>query len=477
MLGGVTPGTEVVGMPDRGESGRSAGFGARLRALRRAAGLSQAELAGEAMSASYVSLLESGRRTPTPAAVAALAERLGCGPERLLMGVDPAAAERTRLALDYAELAVRNGEPADALGQLEALADTDLAPEDRWRSRRLRCAALEGMGRVEEALAEIEALREQALAERRHGEHLRLTVDAVRCYQEAGDVAYAVDVGEAALATVATVGLLGTDVHAELVSSVMGAYYERGDLVRAQRMAVDALADLDRGGSARARAAVFWNASLVAEQRDDLPVALQLAERALAVYAEGDDLRALARLRVAYGWLLLRSVPPRPEEARRELTAGLTVLDDVGSAVDLAYCETELARCDVLLGDPRAGLERADAALARLGDAPRLECAHTLLVRARALLAMDARDDAVATYREAASMLADLELSRQAASAWRELADAFTHLGLLEDATLAYQQALTDAGVRAAPDVSYQRGSATVSVDADRTSPPPGASQ
>lgn len=462
-------------MPDRDEPGPPGLFGARLRALRRAAGLSQAELAGAAMSASYVSLLESGRRAPTSAAVAALAERLGCSPERLLVGADPAVSERTRLTLDYVELALRNGEPADALTQLDSMPDEDLAGEDRWRARRLRGGALEGAGRVEEALAEIEALREQALAERRHSEHLRLTVDAVRCYQEAGDVAYAVDVGESALATIASTGLLGTDVHAELVSSVMGAYYERGDLVRAQRMAVDALEDLGRGGSARARAAVFWNASLVAEQRDDLPSALQLAERALAVYAEGDDLRALARLRVAYGWLLLRSVPPRPQDARRELSAALTVLEDVGSAVDLAYCETELARCDVLLGDPGAGLERADAALARLGTAPRLERAHTMLVRARALLATSRREDAVATYRDAASMLADLELSRQAASAWRELADAFTQLGLLEDATLAYQQALTDAGVRAAPDVSYGEPAA-VRLESERSSPPPGAS-
>jgi len=465
----MTPGDAVVGrvaedwgwwtMPEQDRRVGSEGFGARLRAARVAAGMSQAELAGDALSASHVSLLESGRRRPTVPVVDLLAARLGCTPGLLLHGADPAAAERTRLTLDYAELALRNGEPGDALTQLEALPGTGTggpAGEDAWRARRLRCAALEGLGRLEEALREIESLRAQARSERRHSEHLRLTVDAVRCYAEAGDLSYALDVGETALAVVREVGLQGSDVHAELASTVLGAYYERGDLVRAQQMAAEALAAVDAGGgSAQARAAVSWNASLVAEQRDDLPAALMLAERALAVYAEGDDRRAHARLRVAYGWLLLRGTPPRPHDARRELAAGLEVLRDLGSAVDLAYCETELGRCEVLLGEPAAALERADSALSRLGAVSRLESAHTLLVRARALLASDRRDDAVATYRQAASVLGDLELSRAAAGAWRELADAFAQLGLLEDAALAYQQALSEAGVRPAPDVSY----------------------
>ena len=375
-------------------------------------------------------------------------------------GGDPAQAERARLTLDYAELALRNGEPADALAQLDALpaGGAGVVPgrEDGWRARRLRCAALEGLGRLEEALTEIESLRAQALAERRHGEHLRLTVDAVRCYLEAGDVSYALDVGEGALRTVRQAGLLGSDVHAELVSSVLGGYYLRG---RPGARPADGHRGARPWSTRRARGApappCYWNASLVAEQRDDLPSALLLAERALAVYAEGDDLRAHARLRVAYGWLLLRSVPPRPEEARRELSASLTVLADVGSAVDLAYCETELGRCEVLLGHAAAALDLADSALARLGPTPRLESAHTLLVRARALLASGRRDDAVATFREAAATLGGLDLSRAAATAWRELADAFAQLGLLGDATLAYQQALSEAGVRPAPDVSY----------------------
>ncbi|WP_405527453.1 helix-turn-helix domain-containing protein [Streptomyces canus] len=58
-------------------------FGRRVRALRLRAGMSQAALAGPELSASYVSLIESGKREPSPEVATALAERLGVTPESL----------------------------------------------------------------------------------------------------------------------------------------------------------------------------------------------------------------------------------------------------------------------------------------------------------------------------------------------------------------------------------------------------------
>ena len=305
-----------------------------------------------------MSLLESGRRRPTDAALAVLAERLGCTVDYLVHGQDPADLDRVRLALSYAELALRNGEPGDALTQLDAVAGDLAAVSDseRWRHRRLRASTLESLGRLEQAIRELEELRAESGAAGRYGEQLQLTVDVVRCYKEVGDVAYALDVGEQTLASVRRLGLTGSDQHAELASTVLGLYFERGDLVRAESVATEVLEALGEGGSPRGRAAVHWNASLVAERRDDLPSALALAERALAVYAEGDDVRALARLRTAYAWLLLRSLPPRAAEARELLGAAREALLDVGSEIDVAYSETELARAELVLGRPAEAL-------------------------------------------------------------------------------------------------------------------------
>lgn len=57
--------------------------GRRLRELRLAAGLTQAELAGRRFSHAYVSVLEAGRREPSRAAVDYFAQRLGVAAEEL----------------------------------------------------------------------------------------------------------------------------------------------------------------------------------------------------------------------------------------------------------------------------------------------------------------------------------------------------------------------------------------------------------
>lgn len=57
--------------------------GNRLRELRLAAGLTQAELAGRRFSHAYVSVLEAGRREPSRAAVDYFAQRLGIAVEEL----------------------------------------------------------------------------------------------------------------------------------------------------------------------------------------------------------------------------------------------------------------------------------------------------------------------------------------------------------------------------------------------------------
>lgn len=57
--------------------------GRRLRELRLAAGMTQAELAGRRFSHAYVSVLEAGRREPSRAAVEYFAQRLGVSVEEL----------------------------------------------------------------------------------------------------------------------------------------------------------------------------------------------------------------------------------------------------------------------------------------------------------------------------------------------------------------------------------------------------------
>lgn len=435
-------------------------FGARLRALRRAAGLSQTDLATEGLSPSYVSLIESGKRPASAAVIAILASRLGVEEQFLLTGVDVEASAALELEVAYAEMALRNGEGRQALEHASAVVDAPahtVSPEVRSRARRLHAEALEAVGDLEEAIREIEPLRAEAAESRRWQDELRLTLTLARCHKELGDLRHALALATDAMDRATRLELEGSDVHAELAAMVIGLHFLLGDLARADLLADDVLGGLEETGSRHARGSVYWNASLNAHARGDHTKALALAERALALYAEDDDERGLARLRNAYAWLLLRADPPRPDRARELLERSRDVLVETGSAVDLAYAETELARAHLLMHDTRKAIRLATSALRRLGDEPRHQTAHAHLVIARAKLVAGHAEQALVEYRDAAKTLTRLQLGRQAAEAWRELADAFSSLGKFEEAAEAYQRALSEAGVAAAPSIVGRR--------------------
>lgn len=436
-----------------GTLGSGDGLAHRLRQRRLSLGLSQSELAGADLSASYVSLLEAGKRTPTPEVLVALADRLQSTVGYLLEGIDPNEREKARLTLEYAELAIRNGEAADALSELTSVMSENvgLDSELRWRARRLRARALEVVGRLEDALTELERLRLEASSTGRYTDELQLAVDLVRCYQEVGDVNLAIDIGRSTAERLSALNLVGSDEHARLVSALIGAYYERGDNTRAAMLAKQAIEQIEASGSNQARAAIYWNASLTTEATGDVAGALVLAERAVALLSELDETRSLGRLRTAFGWLLLRLSPPDLERAFQELRIARQALLDTGSKVDLAYCATEMARCELMSGHSEEALAHTSAARDYLGDSPRVESAHARLVEGRALLALGRTDDALTSYRVASELLATLGIPRQGAQAWRELGDAYEELGLLAEAAACYRQALTNLGVRPEP--------------------------
>src|SRR5580704_12738572 len=89
-------------------------LGQRLRALRIERGLSQAELAGDLVSPSYVSLIEAGRRSPEREVLEGLARKLGCSPILLESGIAPEEINEQRLRLQFAEIALANGDLDEA---------------------------------------------------------------------------------------------------------------------------------------------------------------------------------------------------------------------------------------------------------------------------------------------------------------------------------------------------------------------------
>lgn len=455
-------------------------LGQRVRHERTKLRMSQTQLAAHTgLSGSYLSLIEAGRRSASPAALERIATALHCAVDYLRTGRGGSADSDLEMDLRFAEVALRAGDPEAARERFAKAGDAarelclpDIEFEARWGLAR----ATEALGFLEPAITEYESLSRQ---ERLPGSLDRTVILTALCraYRECGDLARAVEVGESALAATHEGGSSAplTDAVIALASTLVGCYFERGDLTRARLLAVATLAHAEENGSPQARAAALWNAGLVSEARGDLRTARTYIERALGLYSETDNARATALLRVASAWIVLREAEPDVSAAERLLGTALSDLPVVGSVLDVAYAETELARCHLLRRDWRGAIALADGVITRISQVgPRIETARAQLVVADAHLVGGDLDAAAASYAQAATALRASGAQRQAASAWRELAESLARLGRTAEALDAYRAAADSAGVVAPPyHVERITRNTPADPDAEASSPPP----
>ncbi len=424
--------------------------GERVRALRTARGVAQADLAATlGVSKSYLSHIEAGRR-PLPGPMRQrVAEALGVDVEQLESGIPPALHEDLELKLAFGELSLRHGDSATAAEEFAAIRDRakDLPlerflDEATWGLAR----AEEGQGQLEQAILRYEEL----LARPRLSAAVSRTTVAMRllmAYSECGDLSRAIDIGERALEEVDQLDPapeVGAVV--ELTSSVAGCYLERGDLTRAQIL-IDRAIDLaTQDGTPRARAAAAWNAALIAERRHDAVAARRHADRALALYSEIDGKRAVALLRVVSAMLRLHEPEPDHEAALAEVEQALEELREVGSRLDFAYARSQQARALLRGGDPVRAGEVARRALQDLSTGDRLLTGDLMIVLGHVSLMLGDETEALAYFEQAATAIELIEGSAQAGTAWREVGEAYLELGRQQEGIAALRRASDLAG-------------------------------
>jgi tetratricopeptide (TPR) repeat protein len=387
-------------------------------------GLSQAQLALPELSDSYVSLIESGKRIPTPDVVRLLARKLGCSASYLSSGIDEDAQDRMRVTIEYAEIALQNGEASEARDRLtELLDDPDLTslPEYARRARWAHALALEATGDLEEALQEFAALTAVLSPDYDTDEWIRLNIAMSRCHREKGDAARSVAVAEGAFAR---------------VTAKPGPWSDR------------LIEHADALGSPAARMAAYWEAAIVARYQADFEQAVTYGERALALLGEAADLRNLSRLRGEYGTLMLLARPDRAERARDELQRAMREMTATAAGgIDIARCLTELARAELATGRPRSAADHAAEALELLGTEPRPATAGALLVLGEARIRLGREQDAAEILDRATASLRQMEPSREVAENWFTLAELLAETGDEEHRADAYRHALTCAGL------------------------------
>jgi tetratricopeptide (TPR) repeat protein len=428
----------------------SSDTGERVRALRTERAVAQADLAASVgVSKSYLSHIEAGRRPVSNELLTRLADALAVDVAQLETGTPADAHEDLQLKLSFAEMSLRNGEWDLARQEFQAVLErAGSLPLDRFVDE-----ATWGLARAEEATGSLERAiltYESLLDKPGLSPGVPRTIVSVRlamAYSECGDLSRAVDVGERALAHVERLEPAeDVGVHVELISTLAGCYLERGDLTRAQILINRALALSADAGSARARGAAAWNAAVIAQARHDAVGARLHADRALALFAELDNARFVAMLRVVSAGLLLRQAQPDPQAALPALRVALLELQDVGTRLDLGYARTEQARALLAAGDLAEAGDMGRRALLDLATGDRLQTGHALLVVGRVAMAQGDTEDALALLRQAATALENSEASRQAGTAWRELGEAYVELGRSTEAIEALRRASDLAG-------------------------------
>ena len=140
-------------------SAMTAGVGARIRSLRTARGLTQAQLAEPQYTKAYISMLESGRTRASMKALEHIAGRLGVQPSDLLGG-SPSPAEPQFELLEARRL-VEQGKGADAIPMLEAL-EEGLTPADQLIRLRYLAAAYNLTGASKQAFPLLERAQRMA---------------------------------------------------------------------------------------------------------------------------------------------------------------------------------------------------------------------------------------------------------------------------------------------------------------------------
>ncbi|GAB2993860.1 helix-turn-helix transcriptional regulator [Streptomyces pseudoechinosporeus] len=411
-------------------------FGRRIRELRRQVGMSQAQLAGPQFSASYVSLVESGKRVPSPDIVATLADRLGVTPQSLQEDDDTASppdetkdeARRIDLVglLFKARKEEEEGFPDAAVKQLTEILDKygegphhDVLWEVRWALARIH----EENGRADESrrllreLAADEYTRstpDQMERVARYLAELNLRNGGLPEALRFAHLAWAIAETHRGCANWARAGTV-------LVSACTWSGFqswgrEVSDLLVAH-------ADLSDRISRPLRNAVYLESAKLYCLAGDNEQARVLFERALeqidprqdiVAWATGQYYLAMAELDLDQG--LEERVTDRVAKARPVIE----VLGDPGMRVQLALLEGRLA---LTQGDHDRARFWADTAAEAEPWPATHEVGMCLLFAARIYRSLGDMSTAAAMYRRAADMSDEAGTVYLCKLVWRELAE------------------------------------------------------
>ncbi len=340
--------------------------GARIRSLRTAKGLTQAQLAEPLYTKAYISMLESGRTRASMKALEHIAGVLGVKPADLLGGA--ASPATPQFELTEARRLIEEGKAAEAIPILEALEEGLNAADQLVRLRYLS-VAYNATDQPKKAFPVIE--RAQRMADLLDSREEQVRVKSVLAAAHAKTYAYddAIRLLRECLVACEEGIVKDPTFHFRRTAELAVALGNNRQTKQALAMYERAI-DLAHHFSDRGMmAALFAGLAKTYQNDGDIEAAITYNKRSLALYEElglldqvACALDNAAALYAEYG---------SRERARESLAQAQRIATDIGRQGTLASVRASEAEL-VAKTDPKAGLEAAQEALkfARKVDQP-----------------------------------------------------------------------------------------------------------
>lgn len=439
----ATKRTHPPGHAQDAAAGRAA-LGRRIRELRRARGLTQADLAGTDIPRSFISRLENGRAHLDAQRARLLAHRLGVEHASILAGAGTRPDTATTEALTQAEQCLRTG---DRAGALEIIREWMPRVNGLARARLARLhAQLLLDGDQEDAVRAI-ALLEEALTTFEGRGLLELAVRTrfalARAHARRYDHARSDRSAFEAAAALARGDVTDRTLELDIEQFLAASYWSRGDLASARIRAERARAWAEDIADPGALADMHYLLALTHHDGGDDAAAVVHANAAVAVYGRLGRPRFVARTLNTLGWLLIQT--GEHERAAAALDRAETTARSSKQEALLPWIALNRGALALAGGAVGAALEVATRLITT--DAPARLRVRALLLRARALAHSGAATEEIGAAFETALSAGAGESVRERVRAHRLFADALAERGAYERAVTEMRKAAELAGL------------------------------
>ncbi|MEG3631891.1 helix-turn-helix domain-containing protein [Streptomyces poriticola] len=404
-------------------------FGQQVRQIRRAQGLSQSDLAGDTMSPSYISLVESGRRAPSLKLARAIAERLDMPVEVLLAPQEPEQHPPHRLGVVGRLVAARAHQLAgdwdvahDELTGIIALPGGPELDDVRWEARWELATTLGRLGKSEAREQTLRDLLADPLTKSSPLLHIRVAVETAQALKDVGNLTESARFAEEALRLARTAEPPALVERAQAETVLVSVCTASGDWERSRELADGLVRTVQGVPGGRLRATGLWAAAGAHYVNGRAKPALALMAEAEQTMAQAGDLPLRARLQLAAG--LLYIADGRLDAADPLLRQAAQAAELVGTPEDGVRLAAARALASLRRDDPaEAGRQGAlvDAGLSALAVLDRARCT---VVTARIHRARGEEDTARERFHSAAALYEEAGAYRIAVTVWRELSAA-----------------------------------------------------